>query len=71
MECLPLDKIPEGGLWTYELKLDGFDRGEERRKGDYVLCVCTAAIVPSLSGSPQWACRRVSNVDILSTLLAM
>ncbi|HTF63204.1 MAG TPA: hypothetical protein VK638_10880 [Edaphobacter sp.] len=24
MECLPVDKIPEGDVWTYELKLDGY-----------------------------------------------
>ena len=24
MECLPVEKIPEGKLWTYELKLDGY-----------------------------------------------
>ena len=24
MECLPVDRIPEGDLWTYELKLDGY-----------------------------------------------
>jgi DNA ligase D-like protein (predicted ligase) len=24
MECLPVGKIPEGDLWTYELKLDGY-----------------------------------------------
>jgi DNA ligase D-like protein (predicted ligase) len=24
MECLPAEQIPEGGLWTYELKLDGY-----------------------------------------------
>jgi bifunctional non-homologous end joining protein LigD len=24
MECLPVQKIPEGKLWTYELKLDGY-----------------------------------------------
>jgi bifunctional non-homologous end joining protein LigD len=23
MECLPVEKIPEGDLWSYELKLDG------------------------------------------------
>jgi bifunctional non-homologous end joining protein LigD len=23
MECLPVEKIPEGDIWTYELKLDG------------------------------------------------
>jgi ATP-dependent DNA ligase len=24
MECLPMERIPEGDLWTYELKLDGY-----------------------------------------------
>jgi len=24
MECLPVDKIPEGDVWTYEIKLDGY-----------------------------------------------
>ena len=24
MECLSVEKIPEGGAWTYELKLDGY-----------------------------------------------
>jgi len=24
MECLPVDQIPEGDLWQYELKLDGY-----------------------------------------------
>jgi DNA ligase D-like protein (predicted ligase) len=24
MECLPVERIPEGNLWTYELKLDGY-----------------------------------------------
>jgi DNA ligase D-like protein (predicted ligase) len=24
MECLPVEKIPEGEVWTYELKLDGY-----------------------------------------------
>ena len=24
MECLPVEQIPEGGQWTYELKLDGY-----------------------------------------------
>jgi hypothetical protein len=27
---------------------------------DYFLCVCKAAVVPTLSGSPQWECLRVS-----------
>jgi ATP-dependent DNA ligase len=24
MECLPVEQIPEGDIWTYELKLDGY-----------------------------------------------
>jgi DNA ligase D-like protein (predicted ligase) len=24
MECLPVENVPEGGAWTYELKLDGY-----------------------------------------------
>jgi len=24
MECLEVDRIPEGNLWQYELKLDGY-----------------------------------------------
>jgi ATP-dependent DNA ligase len=24
MECLPAGETPEGDLWTYELKLDGY-----------------------------------------------
>jgi bifunctional non-homologous end joining protein LigD len=24
MECLPVEKTPEGDLWPYELKLDGY-----------------------------------------------
>jgi ATP-dependent DNA ligase len=24
MECLPAERMPEGDLWTYELKLDGY-----------------------------------------------
>jgi DNA ligase D-like protein (predicted ligase) len=24
MECLPVEKIPQGDVWTYELKLDGY-----------------------------------------------
>jgi ATP-dependent DNA ligase len=24
MECLPVEKMPEGDAWTYELKLDGY-----------------------------------------------
>ena len=27
---------------------------------DYFLCVCKAAVVPTLSGSPQWDSLRVS-----------
>ena len=24
MECLPVERIPEGDLWAYEFKLDGY-----------------------------------------------
>jgi ATP-dependent DNA ligase len=24
MDCLPVEKIPEGDIWSYELKLDGY-----------------------------------------------
>ena len=24
IECLPVEQIPEGNFWTYELKLDGY-----------------------------------------------
>jgi bifunctional non-homologous end joining protein LigD len=24
MECMPVEKIPEGDVWSYELKLDGY-----------------------------------------------
>jgi ATP-dependent DNA ligase len=24
MECLPVDKLPEGTVWTWEIKLDGW-----------------------------------------------
>ena len=39
MECLPVEKIPEGDLWTYELKLDGYRlrHGEDRGQGDPLL----------------------------------
>jgi ATP-dependent DNA ligase len=32
MECLPVEQIPEGDPWTYELKLDGY-RIEAVKKG--------------------------------------
>jgi bifunctional non-homologous end joining protein LigD len=36
MECLPVEKIPEGDNWTYELKLDGY-RLEAMKAGGKVL----------------------------------
>jgi hypothetical protein len=39
MECLPVEKIPEGDLWTYELKRDGYRAiaVNRRREGDDLL----------------------------------
>jgi ATP-dependent DNA ligase len=35
MECLPVEKVPEGDIWTYELKLEGY-RLEAVRAGSKV-----------------------------------
>jgi len=43
-----------------EALLLGFSGSASNCSPDYFLCVCTAAIVPTLSGSPQWDCLRVS-----------
>jgi bifunctional non-homologous end joining protein LigD len=37
MECLPVPKVPEGGLWTYELKLDGYRLEVLKSKGRVTL----------------------------------
>jgi DNA ligase D-like protein (predicted ligase) len=37
MECLPVEKIPEGGFWTYELKLDGYRLEAVKRAGKAIL----------------------------------
>jgi ATP-dependent DNA ligase len=37
MECLPVPKIPEGPLWTYEIKLDGHRILPVRTRGSVVL----------------------------------
>ena len=37
MECLPVEKIPEGGFWTYELKLDGYRLEAVKRAGKVTL----------------------------------
>jgi hypothetical protein len=34
--------------------------GQHNCSPDYFLCVCKAAVVPTLSGSPEWECLRVS-----------
>ena len=35
MECLPVTKLPEGAMWTWEVKLDGW-RMEVVKTGDRV-----------------------------------
>jgi DNA ligase D-like protein (predicted ligase) len=37
MECLPVEKIPEGDLWTYELKLDGYRLEAVKTAGKVIL----------------------------------
>src|SRR5213082_175869 len=34
MECLEVDQIPEGELWQYELKLDGYRTIAIKQDGD-------------------------------------
>ena len=36
MECLPVEKIPEGDVWTYELKLDGYALEAVKRAGKVI-----------------------------------
>jgi ATP-dependent DNA ligase len=37
MECLPVEEIPEGDLWTYELKLDGYRIETVKTRGKVTL----------------------------------
>jgi bifunctional non-homologous end joining protein LigD len=37
MECLPVEKIPEGDNWTYELKLDGYRLQAVKAGGKVIL----------------------------------
>jgi ATP-dependent DNA ligase len=37
MECLPVENIPEGDFWTYELKLDGYRLEAVKRAGKVIL----------------------------------
>ena len=34
MECLEVDRIPEGELWQYELKLDGYRTTAVKQNGE-------------------------------------
>ena len=34
MECLEVDQIPEGELWQYELKMDGYCTIAVKEDGD-------------------------------------
>jgi ATP-dependent DNA ligase len=44
MECLPVEKIPEGNLWTYELKLDGYHLIAVKRAGKIILLLIIAPL---------------------------
>ncbi|HEX3471240.1 MAG TPA: RNA ligase family protein [Silvibacterium sp.] len=37
MECLPVEKVPEGDNWTYELKLDGYRLQAVKAGGKVIL----------------------------------
>jgi ATP-dependent DNA ligase len=37
MECLPVENIPDGDLWTYELKLDGYRIEAVKTRGKVML----------------------------------
>jgi bifunctional non-homologous end joining protein LigD len=37
MECLPVEKVPEGHIWTYELKLDGYRMEAVKTNGKVAL----------------------------------
>jgi ATP-dependent DNA ligase len=37
MDCLPVSKLPEGPMWTYEIKLDGYRLEVVRRGRDVTL----------------------------------
>jgi bifunctional non-homologous end joining protein LigD len=37
MECLPVEKIPDGDNWTYELKLDGYRLQAVKPSGKVIL----------------------------------
>jgi ATP-dependent DNA ligase len=37
MDCLPVSKLPEGQMWTYEIKLDGYRLEVVRRGRDVTL----------------------------------
>jgi ATP-dependent DNA ligase len=59
MECLPVEKIPEGNLWTYELKLYGYR----------LITVKTAGKIILLSRRGTNLTRRFGYVaDALATL---
>jgi DNA ligase D-like protein (predicted ligase) len=38
MECLPVNKLPEGPEWSYEIKLDGYRIEAVKNAGETMLC---------------------------------
>jgi ATP-dependent DNA ligase len=51
MECMPVVKIPEGDVWSYELKLDGYRLVAVKTNGSVTLYSRRGAIFPNASNT--------------------
>jgi ATP-dependent DNA ligase len=51
MECMPVVKIPEGDVWSYELKLDGYRLVAVKTNGRVTLYSRRGAIFPNASNT--------------------
>jgi hypothetical protein len=76
MECLKVDRIPEGELWQYELKLDGYrcvaiKEDNDRASSRYNGCKCRlrklhTGVLDEILGIP-----RLSAPELLSTSVVL
>ena len=53
VECLPVEEIPEGDLWTYELKLDGYRLVGVKSDGKVTLYSAAGLTSQSASNTSQ------------------